>query len=170
MEYDGRLEALIAQSSRAALSKVRKGEERTCSVCGGLFYVKPSHGVKRKFCSIACKAKAQSDSPRERKRKRAARHVRGWSVKAKAEDCCRNCDSRDRLHLHHIIPRGRWKAGRADLRNGVALCEKCHMGWHRREIEIPASIFTAEEVAFVSSADIGQDVAYWIERNYPTVS
>jgi hypothetical protein len=70
------------------------------------------------------------------------------------------------LHLHHVIPRSRWKAGRADLRNGITLCSLCHLGWHRREVDLPLSLLTADELGFVLSADIGQDTRYWLERNY----
>lgn len=39
---------------------------------------------------------------------------------------CRNCDTNEKLHVHHIIP---WKINvskRFDLENGIVLCSSCH--------------------------------------------
>jgi hypothetical protein len=163
MEMDGRADMLRAQAQRAGRSQPLRGVTKKCAGCGEEFYVKSSHALRRKYCSRACLPKRDL---KLKARSRAARHVRGWSVKTKGESYCRNCGSASRLHLHHIIPRGKWKAGRADLRNGMTLCSACHLGWHRRDVELSLSLLREDELEFLLTADIGQNVRLWLERNY----
>lgn len=42
---------------------------------------------------------------------------------------CQNCGARDRLDVHHIIPRAR--GGADHERNLITLCRSCHndLGW-----------------------------------------
>ena len=168
MEYDGRMESLIAQASRAAMSQQRRGIDKTCPQCGAQFYVKPTQALRRKFCSRRCHGLSMKITPEEKTRRRANRHVRGWNVKEKGERECRNCGSRDRLHLHHAIPRSKWRAGRDDLRNGVTLCFDCHMGWHHHRVTLYRDIFSAVEWVFMSTAVLtGQRVEAWLDTRYP---
>lgn len=75
------------------------------------------------------------------------------------------------MQLHHAIPRSKWRAGRADLRNGIPLCFTCHTGWHHRKVVIYRDVFTPEEWAFMSSARLtGQRVEAWLDDRYPARS
>jgi 5-methylcytosine-specific restriction endonuclease McrA len=150
-------------------------QEYTCAVCGIDFIEAAFWGDTRKVCSKACQAELYrrdrkgSGNPNYRHGKRVGIHLRKWNVQVKGETSCRNCGvSSEALHLHHIIPRSKWKAGKADLRNGMALCRKCHSDWHHRKIEIYRDVFSEEEWAFVCSADlIDRDTAAWLDRHYP---
>lgn len=89
--------------------------------------------------------------------------ISGWSVAEKGEEWCRNCGvSGVRLHLHHAVPRSLCPAGRADLRNGIALCPACHSAFHAGQ-PLPREMFTEEEWEFISTL-IGPG---WLARRYP---
>jgi hypothetical protein len=97
--------------------------------------------------------------------------IPGWRLQAKGERECRNCGSLDGLQLHHAIPRGKWKAGAADLRNALPLCFTCHHGWHHRKVVITRDVFTRAEWEFLSSAELtGQRIEAWLDDRYPTAA
>lgn len=86
-----------------------------------------------------------------------------WGCKAKGELTCRNCGA-PAQHLHHIVPRSRSRAGRDDMeRNGMALCFRCHRGFHDRRITIYRDRLRPQELAF-AIADAGP---VWVENTYP---
>lgn len=161
-----------------------------CLQCGATFSVRPSvvkkgHG---KYCSIACRGKHQG-APSKRPgaaakisaAKRGPRNAafktglhratvtrNGTNLKAKGEDRCRVCGYGSNLHLHHIIPRSMWRRGITELLNCIPLCAHCHAGWHHRWLTIYRDVFTPEEWAFISSADLlGQNVTAWLDERYP---
>ena len=87
-----------------------------------------------------------------------------WAISMKREEVCRNCElPAEVMHLHHAVPRSHSRAGKYDLRNGLPLCGKCHLGWHRMEVNIYRDRFTAEEWNFVASLT-GEE---WLDRRYP---
>jgi 5-methylcytosine-specific restriction endonuclease McrA len=91
-------------------------------------------------------------------------HRRNWTVKLKGEEACRNCGiSGVILHLHHIVPRSLAPSATLDLRNGLPLCLRCHMGWHKRYVTICRDILSAEEWSFVSTLKS----ASWFDERYP---
>lgn len=165
----------------------RRGSEQLTCRCGEKFYRNPAYIKKDEgrelFCSTSCWresdifTKMREDLSRDRKGsrnpgynsgRRVNVHITGWSVRHKGEDCCRNCGKMGKLHLHHIIPRGKWKSGEADLRNGVPLCHDCHFGWHGFKITLYRDMFTEDEWNFVSSAQLtGQRVEAWLDDRYP---
>lgn len=51
-----------------------------------------------------------------------------WSKTVKKLDnyMCKNCDSIENLHAHHIQPKGEFPKLALDLDNGITLCKKCH--------------------------------------------
>lgn len=72
------------------------------------------------------------------------------------------------MQLHHIVPRGKWKGGTADLRNALPLCFACHHGWHSHKVTIYREILSAEEWEFVSGAQLtGQRIEAWLDDRYP---
>lgn len=81
---------------------------------------------------------------------------------AKREPACRNCRAVGEVHLHHIVPRSLAPAGRADARNLIPLCSRCH-DLHHAGMPLPRSILTAEELAFARTL-IGPG---WLGRRYP---
>lgn len=161
-----------------------------CLQCGATFNtsastLKKGHG---KYCSIACRGKHQG-APSKRpgagakiaEAKRGPRNAafktgldpstvarNGINLKAKGEGCCRACGSTQHLHLHHVIPRSMWRRGITELLNCIPLCVVCHTGWHRRWRTIYRDVFTPEEWAFISAADLlGQNVTAWLDDRYP---
>ena len=91
-----------------------------------------------------------------------------WNVKLKGEQNCRNCGAARGLQLHHAIPRSMSRAAKYDLRNGVTLCGRCHLGWHRRSVTLFRDIFTDHEWAYISSVELtGQRIEAWLEKRYP---
>jgi hypothetical protein len=168
-------------------NRKRTGETRACETCGADFYAKAGD-LRRgggRFCRRACWAGGMTSpsllpgvadkisaartktGKRTGLRQRQLEHA-GFTLKAKGEDCCRNCGADGHLNLHHVIPRSMWKAGITEPLNGVPLCVACHMGWHHRRVVICRDIFTAEEWACISSADLlGQNVEAWLDDRYP---
>jgi len=47
---------------------------------------------------------------------------------------CKNCNSKDNLNSHHIMPKSDFPELSLDLDNGITLCEKCHSVLHGFEI------------------------------------
>lgn len=145
---------------------------RPCPRCGKDFA--PGWG-RLKYCSKACAFSKMSEdrdgdgNPAFRTGKRVGITIPGWRLQAKGESCCRRCGDRDRVQLHHAIPRGKWKDGRADLRNGIPLCFACHTGWHHHRVTLCRSIFKQDEWSFISSAVLtGQSTEAWLDDRYPS--
>ena len=42
------------------------------------------------------------------------------------------CGSKEKLNAHHIKSWKNYPELRYDLNNGVTLCEKCHIAWHKK--------------------------------------
>ena len=84
-----------------------------------------------------------------------------WGIGLKPEAVCRCCNKRPAraLNLHHAIPRSMCRAARYDLRNGLPLCERCHMGWHHREVVVYRDAFTREEWAYLLSVELAGGAA-----------
>lgn len=59
-----------------------------------------------------------------------------WAKTIKILDnyMCKNCDSTDNLHAHHIQPKALYPELSLDLDNGVTLCKKCHSELHGFEL------------------------------------
>lgn len=171
--------------------KVRNGGDPfVCRGCGGQFY-RDRNNRSQRFCSHACQGKvigAPSRLPGAADKIRAAklgarnagyRHGRdigrqnratdrAFNLALKGEDVCRNCGGSQNLGLHHVIPRSLYRAGLRELLNGVPLCTWCHLGWHRRKVTLYRDIFTPEEWAWLSSAQLtGQMIEPWLDERYP---
>ena len=59
---------------------------------------------------------------------------RWWSSIVKKRDRmkCRHCGTAEKLHAHHIKPKGKHPEAQFDLDNGITLCESCHRAEHRK--------------------------------------
>lgn len=55
-----------------------------------------------------------------------------WAETVKKQDnyTCKNCNSRSRLHAHHIIPKFINPKLALDIENGVTYCKDCHEAYH----------------------------------------
>ena len=62
--------------------------------------------------------------------------IRSWSETIKKLDnyMCKNCDSKDNLNAHHIMPKNDFPELSLDLDNGIVLCDNCHGELHGFEI------------------------------------
>lgn len=106
--------------------------------------------------------------PKPGPRKRRGLRMVAFTLAKKGESFCRNCGSWVRLHLHHIIPRSKFPAGRDELLNGMCLCEVCHMGWHLKIITLFRDLIRPDEWDFLTSVTLtGESVIDWLDRHYP---
>lgn len=168
----------------------RKYKERKCAICGKSFYPQQVNVVRGggRYCSRACfhadptvdrsrnvesvravgQGRLGSKNPNYKHGRRAEVWHRRFNLKLKGEDCCRNCGADYTLHLHHAIPRSKSREARDKLLNGVPLCPKCHLGWHRKCVVLYRDIFTAEEWAYLSSVElVGERIEAWLDDHYP---
>lgn len=176
--------------------QVRRGEMRVCAAegCANEFYAPPRYirlGTGR-FCSKACWYRSMPKASPERierqrqailalnrsgKRnpnykhgRRVGLQIRGFTIAAKGETSCRACGSTDQmLHLHHAVPRSICPPeARRDLRNGIALCNRCHLSWHRGGLVLPRSVFSADEWEYISGLTLtGRKIDAWLDKHYP---
>ncbi len=165
---------------------------RICEECGGEFQARESEIARGggKYCTRACWRKnagltdeqyaANADKMSVARRgaaNPAYKHGRDgnrarlkyFSLALKGESSCRNCGSSDLLQLHHAIPRSMSAAARDEILNGVPLCVRCHMSWHRRgKVTLYRDIFTVEEWNYLCSVElVGQLTAAWLDDRYP---
>lgn len=160
----------------------RSGEVVECARvgCQRTFYAKPSDVGKRKYCSRACSVPDLAERSREtrlgrrnpnyKNGRRAGLDVsRAFNLRLKGEDRCRNCRSRDRLALHHAIPRGLGTPeSKINLLNGLPLCGSCHAGWHAGWLVVTRDVFRADEWAYLLSVEMtGRVTAAWLDDRYP---
>lgn len=127
-----------------------------CRECGSSFRrIRATH----KYCSNACYWRWRRKHGTTTKKPSPST----WNVAIKGEAGCRNCGCRA-AHLHHIVPRGKSKAGKQAVQeNGLPLCARCHMGWHERTVTIYRDRLTPGEVAFAER----EGGVVWVEKNYP---
>lgn len=126
-----------------------------CEECGAPF---TKQKMGQRWCSRSCASKARRQPLRIRER-----YIAGWSLAAKSEPACRNC-GRVATHLHHIVPRSKSRAARADVKcNGMPLCFVCHRGWHDHAVEIYRDRLTRDELALALKT-AGE---LWVENHYP---
>lgn len=147
---------------------------KTCEVCEADFIVKANR-VSARVCSNKCKGELQrterlsSRNPAYKHGRSEGWNIRGWNLAAKGESICRSCGA-PAVHLHHAIPRGKAKAARTDLRNGLPLCASCHTRWHAGH-PIRREVFTKEEWDFLSSVELtGEEVEEWLNTHYPSAA
>jgi len=118
--------------------------EVACAHCGAKFE-RPAWDVKpHNFCSDSCHRAwrrtryAGQGNPAWRggttRLRRKNHHSQSWwpkTIKARAMGHCELCGrASTRLHAHHIIRYADAPDLRDDLRNGIALCPRCHRAVH----------------------------------------
>lgn len=62
---------------------------------------------------------------------RSDKCVVDWRKKVLESGACVFCGSREQLEDHHVIGWAEWPQGRADVKNGLCLCHRCHTEEHR---------------------------------------
>lgn len=62
--------------------------------------------------------------------------LHSWSKVIKKLDnyMCKNCDSTQNLHAHHIMPQILFPMLSLNIDNGITLCMKCHKEIHENEL------------------------------------
>ena len=53
-------------------------------------------------------------------------HVRNKQKEERGFNFCERCESKEKLHVHHIVPKKMVPGYAVDPTNGIILCEKCH--------------------------------------------
>lgn len=77
-------------------------------------------------------------------------------VKKRAGFKCEKCGNTRYLQAHHIIPRTNY-ALRYDLKNGVALCRRCHLFWsHKDSVGFVRWISKKRDMDYLESRRYGQ--------------
>lgn len=136
------------------VSQAKPPRKVICPVCRQTFSTSQR---TQKYCSTSCRSHGTKDA-----RRKTLGTLPAWSIITKGEKDCRNC-GRPAVHLHHVVPRSKSKAGQRDLRNGIPLCFDCHRGWHDRRVIIPVTCLRVPELLL--AVELTGPV--WVERNYP---
>jgi len=106
-----------------------------CQCCGKVFLVKTTTmQVKRKYCSVACSAKASRKHPDELAlsfRSTTTPEYVAWVKAVLLRDkACVRCKAVEPLQAHHVKSWSKHPELRYDVDNGVALCPLCHHAHH----------------------------------------
>lgn len=111
-------------------------KERTCSVCGKEFKIKP-RGAPRKTCSQTCRNEAirRSKTGGRNPNYRGANKTPTVAWRAARNDRCevRGCDSKRLLRQHHVVydQHVRKRGGDPwDPRDSFTACHNCHSRHH----------------------------------------
>lgn len=173
------------RSCATVLNTGNRGRDLLCEFCGKQFRLKPTQLARgpRRFCSMSCRIqggqykemgrkfsleRGGDGNPSYKHGRRIDIQIPGWRLSRKEEYACRNCGSRERVELHHAIPRSKCRTIKADLRNGIPLCLKCHRGWHAKRVVLYRDIFKPEEWDFISAVELtGELIGPWLEKYYP---
>lgn len=67
-------------------------------------------------------------------RERRSYIAKKWreTILARDKNTCQKCGSKERLHVHHLIPFADDPDRRWDLKNGITVCVSCHEAIHQR--------------------------------------
>lgn len=118
-----------------------KNKQRTCPVCGKNFQAKTSQDI---YCSWDCYNKDrhmpkgenhwnwQGGISKENDR-RDSNDYKQWRKEVYKRDNyrCTKCGSKEKLNAHHILSWKDYPEKRYDIDNGITLCQKCHIQFHR---------------------------------------
>jgi 5-methylcytosine-specific restriction endonuclease McrA len=159
---------------------------KTCPICGITFAVRPTTVGWRKTCSVSCAAKLKRRAALERNFHRGAanpqyrhgdrvgfndsRDQERWRTGAAKR--CQNPDCRGNggvLALHHVVYRQRVlrEGGDAwDPRNGMTLCNACHMGHHSRSRVLSVDVIPPAAVEFAADLFGATRARLYFDRYY----
>ena len=118
-----------------------KNKERKCPTCGKIFIAKQSED---KYCSIECYNKNR-DMPKGERHwnwqggkslindQRDSPQYKNWRQAVYQRDNykCSKCGSTEKLNAHHIKSWKDYPSLRYEVSNGITLCEKCHIAYHK---------------------------------------
>lgn len=119
-----------------------KNKKRICPSCGKEFIAKASED---KYCSWECYNKDrhmpkgedhwnwQGGVSKENDH-RDSYDYKEWRKSVYQRDGyrCVNCGSKEKLNAHHILSWRDFPEKRYDIQNGITLCEKCHIQFHKK--------------------------------------
>jgi 5-methylcytosine-specific restriction endonuclease McrA len=125
----------------------RNRVEVACQYCGKSFLKSFARAQRRErhFCTRECSEKwyTGENSPnykgfRVDQTGRVSYEYRKWRNEVVARDnhTCQNCGSKEKLHVHHIYRYADYEDLRADIDNGITLCQRCHHEAHKKDEEI----------------------------------
>lgn len=119
-----------------------KNKERKCLTCGNTFLAKTS---RDKYCSRDCYDKDRHMPKGENhwnwkggisllNDNRDSAEYKKWrnDVYQKDNFKCVNCGSKDKINAHHIKSWKNYPELRYEVSNGITLCEKCHIDYHKQ--------------------------------------
>lgn len=130
--------------SRECYNKQHSLQEkiRTCPTCGKTFEAKT---ITDKFCSKECYNKNRHMPSGQNhwnwqggisllNDHRDSAEYKKWRLQVYERDnfCCTQCGSKIKLNAHHIKPWKSYPELRYALDNGITLCEKCHIEYHKK--------------------------------------
>lgn len=118
-----------------------KNKERECPTCHKIFIAKSS---ENKYCSWECYNKDRHMPKKENhwnwkngtsliNDNRDSFEYKNWrkSVYKRDNYKCVNCGSKQKLNAHHIKSWKDYPELRYEVENGITLCEKCHIQYHK---------------------------------------
>ena len=118
-----------------------KNKERKCPTCGKIFSAKANEDI---YCSKECYNKDRHMPKKEQhwnwqggisllNDNRDSNEYKNWRQNVYKRDNyrCVKCGSKEKLNAHHIKSWKNYPELRYDINNGVTLCEKCHIAWHK---------------------------------------
>lgn len=109
--------------------------ERICKQCGKKFKVRPVH-KRSNFCSKKCYGKSKRKSWTDfDKNIRQSWQYKEWRIKVLTKDnfVCRDCKKKGNI-AHHLELFALNPKKRFEVKNGIALCRKCHLKRHQKEL------------------------------------
>lgn len=106
-------------------SALRRGSSKSCG-CFNIERLKARVGLKHPYYDPLI-------TEEQRLKKRSKPEFISWSKTIKRRDkFCQCCNSKYKLHAHHIMPYSKYPDLGLDLSNGIALCQKCHLSFHAK--------------------------------------
>ena len=119
-----------------------------CHICGDEYSKKLSASAKSKYCSNKCRGIAMRENTKGEKNNnwkggitpvdhdaRLTAAYQEWrlSVYTRDEFKCRKCGKKSEgdLRAHHVLSFTRYPEARTEIDNGVTLCNRCHIEFHR---------------------------------------
>lgn len=118
-------------------------KERICPTCGKIFIARTSED---KYCSQECHLKQLHSTYKDENHwnwqggisKENDRHdsneYKQWRSQVYQRDNykCTKCGSKHKINAHHIYSWSNYPELRYDIKNGVTLCEECHIKIHQK--------------------------------------
>ena len=121
-----------------------KNKERMCPCCGKTFIATASKNI---YCSQECHLQTlhlkirgenhpnwKGGITKEMDLIRKSKEYQEWRLEVYKRDNfeCVVCGSKEKINAHHILGFKEYPEERFNVKNGVTLCEKCHIKVHQK--------------------------------------